>query len=226
MNKRNFLKAAGLVGATLIVREGAGAIVKSAKNSKSNKVIALNGSPNENGNTAYALSVIGETFQQEQIDFEVIHIGKSDIRGCIACHHCHETGSCIFATEEEKQWLLAMKRADAIILASPTYFGGIAGTMKSFLDKAFFACSKDFRYKIGAAVVTTPRSGASATFESLNQYFTIAEMTVASSTYWNNIRGLTLEELKQDGEGVKTMQNLAKNIVRLLVSSHPVFEGA
>ena len=217
MKKREFFKAAGLVGATLIVREGVGALIKSGNTGTGKKVIAINGSQHENGNTAYALSIVGETLQQQQIDFEVIHVGASAIRGCVACGRCHETGNgCVRTTEDEKKWLLAMHRADAIILASPTYFGGIAGTMKSFLDKAFYANSKDFRYKIGASVVTTPRSGASMTFESLNQYFNIAEFTVASSTYWNNVRGLTVADLQQDGEGVRTMQNLAKNIARLL----------
>jgi multimeric flavodoxin WrbA len=200
------------------VREGAGALVKSAKSSKGKKVVAINGSPNENGTTAYALSIIGETLQQEQVDFEIIHLGASDIQGCVACGSCHEeeASGCVYATDDEKKWIVAMQRADAIILASPTYFGGIAGTMKSFLDKAFFANSKDFQYKIGASVVTTPRSGASMTFESLNQYLTIAQMTVASSTYWNNVRGLTVADLQQDGEGIRTMQNLAKNIVKLI----------
>jgi multimeric flavodoxin WrbA len=217
MEKRGFLKATGLVGVALIVREGAGTIIKLAKANRVKKVVALNGSPHENGNTAYALSIIGETLQQEKIDFEVFHIGKSDISGCIACSRCREEGNgCVYATTEEKKWLLAMKHSDAIILASPAFFGGIAGTMKSFLDRAFFANSKDFHHKIGASVVTTPRSGASMTFESLNQYLTIAEMTVASSTYWNNVRGLTVENLKQDSEGIRTMQNLAKNIAKLL----------
>jgi multimeric flavodoxin WrbA len=181
MKKREFLKAAGLIGATLVVREGAGALVKSAKSNKGKK-------------------------------------GASDIQGCVACGSCHEeeANGCVYATADEKKWIVAMQRADAIILASPTYFGGIAGTMKSFLDKAFFANSKDFQYKIGASVVTTPRSGASMTFESLNQYLTIAQMTVASSTYWNNVRGLTVADLQQDGEGIRTMQNLAKNIVKLI----------
>ncbi|GHU72404.1 FMN reductase [Bacteroidia bacterium] len=217
MKKREFLKSIGLVGATLVAREGVSAIIRSAKTKQGKKVVALNGCPNENGNTAYALSVVGETLHEEQIDFEVIHIGKSDIKGCVACGKCREeSNGCVYVTEEEKKWLLAMHRADAIILASPTYFGGIAGTMKSFLDRAFYAHSKDFRYKVGASVVTTPRSGASMTFESLNQYFTIAEMTVASSTYWNNVRGLTVKDLKQDGEGIRTMQNLGKNIAKLI----------
>jgi multimeric flavodoxin WrbA len=218
MKKREFLKAAGLVGATLALREGAGALLKHEETEKNKKIVALNGSPDENGNTAYALSIIAGVLQKEPVDFEVIHIGKSNIKGCIACHSCSQNRGkgCIYATDEEKKWLDTMKKADAIILASPTYFGGIAGTMKSFLDKAFFANSSAFRHKTGASVVTTRRSGASATFESLNQYFTIAEMPLVSSTYWNNIRGLTPDDLKQDGEGIRTLQNLAKNLITII----------
>jgi multimeric flavodoxin WrbA len=214
MNRREFLKSAGFIGATLMVPK---ILINATTHLQGKKVVAINGSPNESGNTAFALSVVGETLKQEDVDFEIINIGKSDIRGCLACQRCREEGNgCVWATEDEKKWISVMKEADAFILASPSYFGGIAGTMKSFLDKAFFANSKYFRYKIGASVVTTPRSGASMTFESLNQYLTIAEITVASSTYWNNVRGMTVEELKQDAEGVRTMQNLAKNISKLL----------
>jgi multimeric flavodoxin WrbA len=189
--------------------------LKNAVSSK--KAVAINGDYSETGATAYALSVIGETLKEAGINLEVIHIGQADIRGCIACRRCRkEARGCVHATEDERRWIDEMKRANAVILAAPTCFGGIPGTMKSFLDKAFFANSKHFRYKIGAAVVTTPRTGASMTFESLNQYFTISEMTVASSTYWNNVRGLTLNDLQQDIEGINTMKNLAKNMVRLI----------
>ncbi|MDR3286624.1 MAG: flavodoxin family protein [Prevotellaceae bacterium] len=217
MKKREFIKAATLAGTGLVLGAVSGQLFKSEKKNKNKKVIAINGSPDENGNTAYALSVIEEIFRNENVNFEIIHIGKSDIRGCIACSKCHiEKTVCVHTTDDEKKWIELMKNADAIILASPTYFGGIAGTMKSFLDKAFFSSSKNFRNKIGAAVVTTRRTGASMTFEGLNQYFTISEMPVASSTYWNNIRGLTVDDLKNDSEGIRTLQNLAKNIIELI----------
>jgi multimeric flavodoxin WrbA len=223
MKKREFLKAAGLVGATLTVSEGAGYLVrreqtKAARENK--KVVALNGSPHENGNTAYALSVIGDVFRRESVDFEVIHIGKSDVKGCIACHSCRRENKdkgCLYTTADEKAWIAAMKASRAILLAAPACFGGIPGTMKSFLDRAFFSGSEHFRHTLGAAVVTTGRSGASMTFESLNQYFTIAEMPIVSSTYWNNIRGLTVENLKQDREGIRTLQHLAENLIQLLI---------
>jgi multimeric flavodoxin WrbA len=222
MKKREFLKAAGLVGATIAVREGTGVLIKRNELHRLNEtkqVVAINGSPDENGNTAYALSIMGEIFKQEHVNFEVIHVGRSEIKGCIACNSCHfenKDKGCLYATEEEKKWIKSMKAADALIFASPSFFGGIAGTMKSFLDRVFFSESKHFRYKIGASVVTTKRSGASMTFESLNKYFTISEMPLASSTYWNNMRGLTPDDLKQDGEGIRTLQNLAKNVIKLI----------
>ncbi|MDR1347565.1 MAG: flavodoxin family protein [Prevotellaceae bacterium] len=218
MKKREFIKASIFAGTGLIAGNIWGRLTKkSDKTSKKKKVIAINGSPNENGNTAYALSVIGEIFKNENIKFEIIHIGKNDIRGCIACMRCHnEQTVCVHAVAEEKAWIETMKTADALILASPTYFGGITGTMKSFLDKAFYSGSKYFSHKVGATIVTTRRTGASMTFEGLNQYFTINQMPVASSTYWNNIRGLTIDDLQQDGEGIRTLQNLAKNIIEMI----------
>jgi multimeric flavodoxin WrbA len=222
MKKREFLKAAGLVGATIAIREGAGALIKRNELHRLNetkKVVAINGSPDENGNTAYALSIMSKIFEQEHVNFEIIHIGNSEIKGCIACNSCHSENKgkgCLYATKEEKEWIKTMKAADAIVFASPCFFGGIAGTMKSFLDRVFFSESKSFRYKTGASVVTVKRSGASMTFESLNKYFSISEMPIASSTYWNNIRGLTPDDLKQDGEGIRILQNLAKNIIKLI----------
>ncbi|KAA6342476.1 2-amino-4-deoxychorismate dehydrogenase [termite gut metagenome] len=215
MNRRNFIKAAGIAGTTLVVREGAGVLIK--KNMKLNKrVVALNGSPNERGNTAYALSLIGEELEKESMDFEVIHIGDKRIRGCMGCYRCFETGGCVYITEQEQVWLDKMKRADAIVLASPVYFGGIAGTMKSLLDRIFFAYSKEFRNKIGVSVVTARRSGASVTFASLNQYFTISQMIIPSSVYWNNIHATVKEEIAEDKEGVRIMQMLGKNVAACL----------
>jgi multimeric flavodoxin WrbA len=217
MKKREFIKSAALTCAGLAAGYASGRFTKSDMSKKGKKIIAVNGSPHADGNMAFALHVMNEIFEAEGVDFEIINIGQSNIRGCIACRVCRNKKiDCVHVTSEEKQWIDTMKTADAIILASPTFFGGIAGTMKSFLDKAFCGSSNSFSHKIGAAVVTTPRTGASMTFEGLNQYFTISQMTIASSTYWNNIRGFTVDDLKQDAEGIRILQNLAKNIIKLL----------
>ena len=195
----------------MAAREAAGRALNEALSPKKT-VFAVDGGK-KGGTTAYALSIIGETLKEKGIDFRAVHIGGTDLRGCIACRRCREEGrGCVYATEEERTWIEDMKCAGAVVLAAPTCFGGIPGTMKSFLDRAFFANSKHFRGKTGAAVVTTARTGASMTFEGLNQYFTISEMPVASSTYWNVVRGLTVDDLRQDAEGVRTMQNLARNL--------------
>lgn len=217
MKKREFIKAVTIAGAGLVAGHVSGRLLQSSSKKSSKKVIAVNGSPYSDGNMDFALSVVSEVFKAENISFEIIDIGQSDVKGCIACTNCHrQKTDCINTNSDEKQVIAAMKTADAVILASPTFFGGIAGTMKSFLDKAFYGSSGSFSHKIGAAIVTTPRTGASMTFEGLNQYFTISQMTVAASTYWNNIRGLTVDELQKDDEGIRTLQNLAKNIIRLL----------
>ena len=213
MDRRNFLKMAGVAGATLLVRESIGTLVKRTKNGKTMRIIAFNGDPQKDGNGAYALSLMEEVFKKENAHFEVIHIGAEDLRGCTACSLCKEKGECVFTNEKEKQWLVSMERADAIILASPCYFGGIAGTMKSFLDRAFYAKPKGFfQGKIGTSIVTTPKSGASMTFTSLNQYFTISQIQIITSSYWNNIRGEKIEDLQQDAEGIQVLQTLAKNM--------------
>jgi multimeric flavodoxin WrbA len=216
MNRRNFLKLTGVAAATLLLRESVGAAMKHNHTKKTKHVIALNGSPPPQGNTAYALAVMEAVFQKEDVGFEIIPVGSRDIRGCTACLRCKESGACILNNQEEEKWLSLMKQADAFVFASPTCFGGITGTMKSFLDRAFYAQSRDFSHKIGAAIVTTRRSGASVTFESLNQYFAINQMNIISSTYWNNIRENESGDLKEDEEGIRTLENLAKNIIESL----------
>ncbi|MDR2836830.1 MAG: flavodoxin family protein [Bacteroidales bacterium] len=216
MKRREFLKIAGIAGATLALREGGGWLFNNKKKSKYSKnIVAINGSPNVDGDTAFALSLMTEEFQKSGINFKILNVGNLDLHGCIACSRCRETKKCIFENNIETEIITKMKQADAIILASPVFFGGIAGTMKSFLDRAFYSQSSEFAHKLGAAVVTTPRIGASMAFESLNQYFTIAQMPVVSSRYWNNIRGEN-SELQNDEEGIKTIRLLAQNMAEML----------
>jgi multimeric flavodoxin WrbA len=185
------------------------------------KVIALNGSPHKNGNTAYALQVAGKALQEEGIDFEVVEIGGNHIRGCIACNKCsdNEDGKCGITTDILNETLLRMKEADGIILASPVYYSGIAGTMKCFLDRAFYVASSNggwFRHKVGASVVAVRRTGGSLTFNALNQYLSISEMLIPTSNYWNVIHGLVPGDAAKDAEGIQIMQTLGKNMAWML----------
>lgn len=185
------------------------------------KVIAINGSPKKEGNTYHALKMIGETITEAGIDFEIIHVGNKMIHGCLACYKCAEKRDekCSIITDDLNKYIPTIKQADGIILGSPVYYSGIAGTMKSFLDRLFFVCGANgglLRQKVGAAMVAVRRTGGSSTLDSLNHYLSISDMIIASSIYWNVIHGRNPGEVIHDGEGVQTMHLLGKNISWIL----------
>jgi len=185
------------------------------------KVIAFNGSPRKDGNTYHALNVVGEELVKEGIDFEIIHVGNKNIRGCLACMGCvkNQNERCVIATDEVNDWIRKMKEADGILLGSPVYYAGVAGTMKSFLDRAFFVTSVNqsmLRNKVGATVVAVRRSGGVSTFDSLNHYIMYSEMIMPTSNYWNVTHGLESGEALKDEEGNQIMRVLGKNMSWLL----------
>lgn len=186
------------------------------------KVIAINGSPKAKGNTYHSLAIMSEELANHGIEMEIIHIGHKAIHGCIGCGKCAElkTEQCpSFPDDIVNQAVQQMKSADGIILGSPVYYSGVAGTMKCFIDRAFYVAGVNgglLRHKIGAAISVQRRTGGSSTIDCLNHYFTISEMAIASSTYWNAIHGLTPGEVEQDEEGIQTLRNLAKNIAWLI----------
>jgi len=184
------------------------------------KVIAVNGSPKADGNTYNSLKLVGDELQKEGIEFEIIHIGNKVIRGCIACGSCAKTLNerCIF-TDEVNDALQKLKAADGILLGSPVHYAGVAGTMKSFLDRLFYVAGANgnlFRHKVGATVVAVRRSGGVSTFDTLNHYINYAEMIMPGSNYWNVAHGRAPGEMLQDGEGVQVMRVLGKNMAWLL----------
>ncbi|GHT32570.1 FMN reductase [Bacteroidia bacterium] len=185
------------------------------------KVIAINGSPNKNGNTAYALKTVGAALQKEGIEFEILEVGGKRIRGCIGCDQCSEQQNmqCQFTDDVVNESVAKMVAADGIVIGSPVYYSGIAGTMKSFLDRSFYVAAANgaqFRHKVGASVVAVRRTGGSATFNGLNHYLNVSEMLVPSSNYWNVIHGLEPGDAAQDAEGVQIMQTLGENMAWLL----------
>ncbi len=185
------------------------------------KVIAINGSPNKEGNTFHALRMVGDELIASGIDFEILHIGHKMIHGCMACNKCavNKDERCIIKTDDLNQWIQQIKQADGIIIASPVHYSGIPGTMKSFLDRLFYVAGVNgnlFRQKIAAAVVAVRRTGGSATFDSLNHYLTYSEMIIATSNYWNVIHGRSAGEVNEDLEGKQIMRVLGKNMAWLL----------
>lgn len=183
-------------------------------------VIAINGSPKAEGNTYQALKLVTDELEKQGISTEIIHIGNKSIRGCLSCGGCakNKNEKCVIDDEVNKA-VQKMKSADGIIIGTPVYYAGIAGTMKCFLDRAFYVAGANgglFRHKVGASVVAVRRSGEVATFDQLNHYFTLAEMFLASSNYWNAIHGRLPGEVMKDEEGVQIMRVLGKNVSYLI----------
>lgn len=185
------------------------------------KVIAINGSPHKEGNTHYALRTMGDVFEHQGIGFEILHIGHKEVRGCLACGKCakNRDEKCVIISDPLNDWVQQMKQADGLVLGSPVYYAGVNGTMKSFLDRAFYVAGSNgnlFRHKVGASVVAVRRSGGSSTFDCLNHYLLYSEMIIASSNYWNITHGLKGGEAASDAEGKQIMQVLANNMAWIL----------
>lgn len=179
------------------------------------KIIAINGSPRPKGNTYFALQTVCDELEKEQIETEIIHIGNTEIRGCISCGRC-KNGHCSFVDEKLHDIVEKIYAADGIILGSPVYYAGISGTMKSFLDRLFYPSQGRMRHKIGSSVAVLRRSGGVTTFDQLNNYFLISEMMIAPSYYWNVIHGGTPGEIFDDAEGISILKNLALNMSWML----------
>lgn len=180
------------------------------------KVLLINGSPNEKGCTYTALNEISKELEKENIETEIYHVGNKPIRGCTGCKGCSETdGKCVFNDDTVNLALEKAKEADGFIFGSPVHYAGASGAMTSFLDRFFYA-GNCFQYKPGAAIVSCRRGGATATFDQLNKYFTISNMPIVSSQYWNMVHGNTPGEVKQDLEGMQIMRTLGKNMSWLL----------
>lgn len=178
-------------------------------------VLLINGSPNAKGCTYTALSEVERTLQAEGIATELVHIGDRDIRGCIACYRCAEQGHCVF-NDAVNELAPKFEAADGLVVGSPTYYAGPNGTLTNLLDRLFFSTPFSKRMKVGAAVCSARRSGTTATFDRLNKYFTISEMPVASSRYWNMVHGSNAEQVLQDEEGIQCMRILGRNMAFLL----------
>jgi multimeric flavodoxin WrbA len=183
------------------------------------KVLLINGSPRAKGCTYTALCEISKELEKENIETEIFHVGNKPIRGCTACGGCskYNSGKCVFDDDTVNIALEKAKGVDGFIFGSPVHYAGASGQITSFLDRFFYA-GDGFQYKPGAAIVSCRRGGSTAAFDQLNKYFTISNMPIVSSQYWNMVHGNTPEEVKQDLEGMQTMRTLGKNMAWLLKS--------
>ena len=180
------------------------------------KVVLINGSPHRKGNTFIALSEVAGALGKEGVHSEILQGGIKAVQGGIACNKCAELGHCVFQDTLYNQVREALQEADGIVVGSPVYYAGPNGALCALLDRVFYSCSELLAYKAGASVAVCRRGGASATFDRLNKYFTILNMPVVSSQYWNSVHGMRPGEATEDAEGLQTMRMLGRNMAWLL----------
>lgn len=181
------------------------------------KVLMLNGSPRAEGNTYIALHEMEQVFHAEGIDTEILHIGHKDIRGCIGCGKCAETGKCVF-DDIVNETAAKFEECDGLVVGSPVYYASANATLVAYLTRLFYSTHFDKSMKVGAAVAAARRGGLTATYDELNKFFAISGMPIASGQYWNGIHGEAPGEAARDGEGMQMMRTLARNMAFLMKS--------
>ena len=191
------------------------------------KVLLINGSPKDSGNTFTALSEVAKTLNEEGVKTEIIGIGKQAVQGCIACGMCgRKGGRCTFRDDlYYKVWRTVKDGIDGLVIGSPVYYGGPNGSLCALLDRVFYTLGNELMFKPAASVVVCRRGGASAAFDRLNKYFTLLNMPVVSSQYWNIAYGLTPGQVIQDQEGMQTMRTLGRNMAWMIRQLNVSEEG-
>jgi len=185
------------------------------------KVLAINGSPRINGNTTQLINVVFDELNRNGIETEMIQIGYRDLSGCKACYSCYElkNKACIYYHDEFNETFSKCLEADGIILASPVYVGGMTSQLKAFIDRACLvnrANDQPLKRKVGASIVAVRRNGALETFHAMNNFLTISQIMIATSSYWNQGIGRNPGEVMDDAEGIQTMKILGENMAWLL----------
>ncbi|MBO7338329.1 MAG: flavodoxin family protein [Paludibacteraceae bacterium] len=179
------------------------------------KTLLINGSPHANGCTFTALSIVAEELEKNGVETEIVHVGQKDVHGCIACGKCGEQGKCVF-DDVVNELAPKFAEADGLVIGSPVYYASANGTLTNLLDRLFYSAKCDKRMKVGAAVTSARRAGTTATLDQLNKYFTISEMPVVSSRYWNMVHGSKAEDVLKDEEGMQIMRVLGRNMAFLI----------
>ena len=180
------------------------------------RVLLINGSPHEKGCVFTALSEVEKELHASDIETTIFHIGTDPVRGCTACGACRGKTRCAFDDDPANRIIELLSESDGLVVGSPVYYAGANGTLCALLDRVFFGKAHQFAYKPAAAIVNCRRGGAGSAFDRLNKYFTISNMPVVPSQYWNATHGNTVEEVLQDLEGLQIMRTLGKNMAWML----------
>lgn len=181
------------------------------------KVILVNGSPHLKGCTYTALKEVEKTLKNNGIETEIFQLGTAPVSGCIGCGNCLKTGKC-FIDDKVNEFLEKVPKADGFVFGTPVHFAAASGMLSSFMDRVFYGRRNLFSNKLGTAVVSCRRGGATATLDEINKYFGISNMPIVSSQYWNMVHGNNPEEVLKDEEGMQTMRTLGNNMAWLLKS--------
>ena len=184
------------------------------------KVLLVNGSPHKRGCTARALEEVATELSRGGIESESFWIGAKPVGGCTACGGCSRTGECVFA-DVVNEFRLKAAQADGFVFGAPVHYAHAAGSLLSFMDRLFYSNGRAgkpnvFAHKPAAAVASARRAGTTAALDDIQKFFTISQMPIVSSRYWNMVHGNTTEEVEQDREGLWTMRQLARNMAWML----------
>ena len=180
------------------------------------KVLLINGSPHKEGCTFTALKEVACTLENNGIDTQIFHIGSKPVMGCTGCHKCKDLKRCIYDDDTCNEMAELAVKSDGLVIGSPVHFASANGALCALLDRMFVSVGHQLLHKPGAAVVSCRRGGASAAFDRINKYFTIMQMPVVSSQYWNAVHGIVPEHVKKDLEGLQIMRTLGNNMAWLL----------
>ncbi len=180
------------------------------------KVLLINGSPHENGCVYTDLMEVAGALQANGVDTEIFHIGMEAVQGCIGCNKCQTLGRCVFQDDLYNRLVDRLAAADGYVIGSPVYYAAPNGSLCALLDRIFYSQGALMTNKPAAAVVNCRRGGASAAFDRLNKYFSINQMPIVTSQYWNSVHGFTPEDVRQDLEGMQTMRTLGNNMAWML----------
>lgn len=181
------------------------------------KVLMINGSCKKNGCTFTALSEIAKVLNEDNIETEIIQTGNTPIRDCIGCGACRKTDEgCVFKDDMVNEIIEKAKTSDGFIFGTPVYYAHPSGRILSLLDRVFYAGGANFAYKPAAAIASARRAGTTASVDVINKYFTICNMPVISSNYWNMVHGNSPDEVRQDLEGLQIMRTLGYNMAWML----------
>ena len=179
------------------------------------KVLLINGSQHEKGCPYTALSEVAKALNANGVETVIYQLGQKQVSGCKGCWACKKLKKCVI-DDGVNEFVEKAAEFDGYVFGSPVYYASASGALVSFMDRVFYSGGKNLAYKPAAAVVSCRRAGASTTFDVINKYFTINNMQIVGSNYWNEVHGNTAEEVLQDEEGLQTMRMLGNNMAWLL----------